>query len=80
MFSDGTNLLCCSVREDLKVQKTYVGAMGISDQQFAEAYEDPSSEEYKHLAGLVNSQVSTHTCELLLITFHHNMKSLHYVS
>ncbi|CAL8260356.1 unnamed protein product [Gadus morhua 'NCC'] len=45
------------LREDQKVQKTYVGVMGISDQQFVEAYEEPSSEEYKHLAGLVNSQL-----------------------
>ena len=68
------------MREDQKVQKTYVGVMGISDQQFVEAYEEPSSEEYKHLAGLVNSQVSTHMSTMLLITSHHNMTSLCYAS
>ncbi|CAL8324557.1 unnamed protein product [Merluccius merluccius] len=35
----------------------YMGSMDITDQQFLPAYDDPSSQEYKHLAGLVNRQL-----------------------
>ncbi|CAL8369925.1 unnamed protein product [Lota lota] len=45
------------LREDVRVQKMYMGAMGITDKQFVTAYEEPSSEEYRHLSGLVNSQL-----------------------
>ncbi|KAM9350770.1 suppressor of tumorigenicity 14 protein homolog [Symphorus nematophorus] len=45
------------LRSDVRVQKLYIGSMGISNQPFLSAYEDPSSPQFKNLASLVSQQL-----------------------
>ncbi|XP_078144179.1 suppressor of tumorigenicity 14 protein homolog [Centroberyx gerrardi] len=45
------------LRRDVRVKKVYIGSMGIADQRFVEAYEDPSSQQFKNLALLVSQQL-----------------------
>uniref|UniRef100_A0A8C9XS31 ST14 transmembrane serine protease matriptase b n=1 Tax=Sander lucioperca TaxID=283035 RepID=A0A8C9XS31_SANLU len=46
------------LRSDVRVKKLYIGQMGINNQRFMPAYEDPSSSEFSQLAGLVSTQVT----------------------
>uniref|UniRef100_A0A8D3BSP9 Suppressor of tumorigenicity 14 protein-like n=1 Tax=Scophthalmus maximus TaxID=52904 RepID=A0A8D3BSP9_SCOMX len=45
------------LRSDVRVKRVYIGAMGISQQRFLPAYEDPSSPQFTDLATLVSHQV-----------------------
>ncbi|XP_029911259.1 suppressor of tumorigenicity 14 protein homolog [Myripristis murdjan] len=46
-----------NLRQDVRVNKVYIGSMEISNQRFLPAHEDPSSVEFKNLATLVNQQL-----------------------
>ncbi|KAF1391049.1 hypothetical protein PFLUV_G00064560, partial [Perca fluviatilis] len=45
------------LRSDVRVKKLYIGQMGINNQRYQAAYEDPSSSEFSQLAGLVSTQL-----------------------
>uniref|UniRef100_A0A8D3CBY1 Suppressor of tumorigenicity 14 protein-like n=1 Tax=Scophthalmus maximus TaxID=52904 RepID=A0A8D3CBY1_SCOMX len=45
------------LRSDVRVKRVYIGAMGISQQRFLPAYEDPSSPQFTDLATLVSHQL-----------------------
>ncbi|XP_071398455.1 suppressor of tumorigenicity 14 protein homolog, partial [Centroberyx affinis] len=45
------------LRTDVRVKKVYIGSMGIADQGFVAAYEDPNSQQFKNLALLVSQQL-----------------------
>ncbi|XP_011620138.2 suppressor of tumorigenicity 14 protein homolog [Takifugu rubripes] len=48
-----------NLRRDVRVKKLYIGAMGISNKPFLEAYEDPDSPQFGHLAAQVSQQLKT---------------------
>ncbi|KAM3872280.1 suppressor of tumorigenicity 14 protein homolog [Diretmus argenteus] len=45
------------LRRDVRVKKVYIGYMGITNQRFLEAHEDPDSEQFRNLALLVSQQL-----------------------
>ncbi|KAM3617876.1 uncharacterized protein V6R79_012267 [Siganus canaliculatus] len=45
------------LRSDVRVQRVYVGAMGINNQRFQASYEDPDSPQFLQLASLVKRQL-----------------------
>lgn len=45
------------LRSDVRVKKLYIGSMGISNQRFQPAYEDPKSAQFTNLASLVSQQL-----------------------
>ncbi|XP_059189470.1 ST14 transmembrane serine protease matriptase b [Centropristis striata] len=45
------------LRRDVRVKKVFIGAMGINNQRYEAAYEDPSSPKFSHLAALVKKQL-----------------------
>ncbi|GLD63845.1 suppressor of tumorigenicity 14 protein homolog [Lates japonicus] len=45
------------LRRDVRVKRVYIGSMGINDQRFQPAYEDPSSPQFTNLASLVSQQL-----------------------
>ncbi|XP_022068557.2 suppressor of tumorigenicity 14 protein homolog [Acanthochromis polyacanthus] len=45
------------LRNDVRVKRVYIGAMEISSQPFLPAHEDPSSNQFSHLAALVRQQL-----------------------
>ncbi|XP_029292173.1 suppressor of tumorigenicity 14 protein homolog [Cottoperca gobio] len=45
------------LRSDVRVNKVYIGSMGINNQRFLPAYEDHRNPQFTHLAGLVSKQL-----------------------
>ncbi|KAM4610158.1 suppressor of tumorigenicity 14 protein homolog [Polymixia lowei] len=45
------------LRRDVRIQKVYIGSMGISNHRFQQAYEEPDSPQFRDLALLVNQQL-----------------------
>ncbi|XP_026189279.1 suppressor of tumorigenicity 14 protein homolog isoform X2 [Mastacembelus armatus] len=45
------------LRSDVRVRRLYIGSMGIINQRFLPAHEDPSSEEFTKMASLVSQQL-----------------------
>ncbi|KAM9855616.1 suppressor of tumorigenicity 14 protein homolog [Aulostomus maculatus] len=45
------------LRNDIRVKRVYIGSMGISNQRFLPAYEDPNSPQFSKLAALVKQQL-----------------------
>ncbi|XP_062283383.1 suppressor of tumorigenicity 14 protein homolog [Scomber scombrus] len=45
------------LRRDVRVKRIYIGSMGISNQPFTAAYEDPASQQFTKLASLVKKQL-----------------------
>ncbi|XP_069572721.1 ST14 transmembrane serine protease matriptase b [Brachyistius frenatus] len=45
------------LRRDVRVTRVYIGSMGIHDQHFLPAYEDPGSPQFTELAALVKKQL-----------------------
>ncbi|XP_019963786.2 suppressor of tumorigenicity 14 protein homolog [Paralichthys olivaceus] len=45
------------LRSDVRVKRVYIGSMGIGDQRFLPAYEDPSSPQFSSMATLVSRQL-----------------------
>ncbi|XP_044206401.1 suppressor of tumorigenicity 14 protein homolog [Thunnus albacares] len=45
------------LRRDVRVKRVYIGSMGINNQHFMAAYEDPNSPQFSNLASLVRQQL-----------------------
>ncbi|XP_033943610.1 suppressor of tumorigenicity 14 protein homolog [Pseudochaenichthys georgianus] len=45
------------LRRDVRVQKVFIGSMGIDNQPFVAEYEDPENPKFTHLASLVRKQL-----------------------
>ncbi|XP_056129935.1 suppressor of tumorigenicity 14 protein homolog [Lampris incognitus] len=45
------------LQADVRVKKVYIGSLGITNQRFQPAYEEPNNPQFKHLAALVNRKI-----------------------